>query len=49
MSIRYPGGFITKSPTLSTSSAATGSWTLSQQMQALSANNWPKPSVSVEY
>jgi hypothetical protein len=41
MSMRYKGGVISAtSPTTSTSSAS-GSWTLQQQMQATAAGNWP--------
>lgn len=43
MSNQYPGGFITKSPTAPTSSAAPGMWTLGQAMQNKKAGNWPSP------
>ena len=46
MSARYPGGFITKTPTAPTSSAAPGIWTLDQAMQNQKAGNWP---VSITY
>ena len=46
MSARYPGGFITKTPTAPTSSAAPGIWTLDQAMQNQKAGNWP---VSIAY
>ena len=43
MSARYPGGFITKTPTAPTSLAAPGIWTLDQAMQNQKAGNWPAP------
>ena len=43
MSRRYLGGFITANPVTPTSSAASGAWTLNQQLQARAANNWPLP------
>jgi len=43
MSQRYPGGFITKTPTAPTSSAAPGIWTVDQAMQNQKAGNWPSP------
>jgi len=43
MSQRYPGGFITKTPTAPTSSAAPGIWTVDQAMQNQKAGNWPAP------
>ena len=43
MSQKYPGGFITKTPTAPTSSAAPGIWTLDQAMQNQKAGNWPSP------
>ena len=43
MSARYPGGFITKTPTAPTSLAAPGIWTLDQAMQNQLAGNWPAP------
>lgn len=39
MSRRYLGGFITANPTIPTASSASGSWTLSQQLQY--ASTWP--------
>lgn len=45
MSNQYPGGFLTKSPTAPTSSAAPGIWTLDQAMQNKQAGNWPTPIV----
>ena len=41
MSQKYPGGFITKTPTAPTASAAPGIWTLDQAMQNQKAGNWP--------
>ena len=41
MSKQYPGGFITKSPVAPTSLAASGVWTLDQQLQAQKAGTWP--------
>ena len=41
MSQRFPGGFITKTPTAPTSSSAPGIWTLDQAMQNQKAGNWP--------
>lgn len=46
MSKQYPGGFLTKSPTAPTSSAAPGIWTLDQAMQNKQAGNWPVPTVT---
>jgi hypothetical protein len=43
MSTKYPGGFITKSPTAPTSTAAPGVWTLEQQAQYQKAGTWPSP------
>ena len=43
MSQKYPGGFITKTPTAPTASAAPGIWTLDQAMQNQKAGNWPSP------
>jgi hypothetical protein len=41
MSLRYPGGLITKSPTAPTTSAAKGVWTLEQALQYIKAGTWP--------
>jgi hypothetical protein len=41
MSLRYPGGLITKSPTAPTTSAAKGIWTLEQALQYIKAGTWP--------
>lgn len=38
---RFIGGFITKSPTTPSTSAASGVWTLDQAMQYRKANKWP--------
>ena len=41
MSIRYKGGIISATPPTTSQSSASGSWTLSQQMQATGGGNWP--------
>jgi alpha-tubulin suppressor-like RCC1 family protein len=41
MSIKYPGGFITKSPTIPTSLAAPGIWTLDQALSYTQQGSWP--------
>lgn len=43
MSNRYQGGVISATAPTTSSSAATGVWTLQQQLQATSAGNWPLP------
>lgn len=43
MSMRYKGGVISATAPTTSSSAATGVWTLPQQFQAIAANNWPSP------
>ena len=43
MSTRYLGGFITKSPTAPTTSAAPGIWTLDQALGYIKAGTWPLP------
>jgi hypothetical protein len=48
MSQKYSGGFITKSPVAPTTSAASGIWTLDQQMQAQKAGTWPSPPIFIE-
>jgi len=45
MSKRYVGGFITKTPTAPTTSAASGVWTLEQATQYIQAGTWPTPIV----
>lgn len=45
MSTRYLGGFITKSPTAPTTSAAPGIWTLDQALGYIKAGTWPVPLV----
>jgi hypothetical protein len=45
MSNRYKGGVISATAPTTSSSAASGIWTLSQQLQAKATNNWPDPSV----
>lgn len=42
MSRRYRGGFMTANPVAPTTSAASGSWTLEQQFQAIGSNTWPR-------
>lgn len=55
MSERYPGGFITKSPTAPTLTAAPGIWTLDQAMQYRKQNLWPwsplptSPAYAIDY
>ena len=39
--MRYKGGVISATPPTTSTSAATGVWTLVQQMQAQAAGNWP--------
>lgn len=41
MSTRYPGGLITKTPVVPTSSAAPGVWTLEQALENIKAGTWP--------
>jgi len=41
MSMRYKGGVISATPPTTSTSAATGVWTLVQQMQAQAAGAWP--------
>lgn len=43
MSMRYKGGVISATAPTTSTSAATGVWTLPQQLQALVASNWPIP------
>ena len=43
MSDRYPGGFITKSPTTPTADSAPGVWTLEQQAYYKAQGLWPSP------
>lgn len=43
MTKKFPGGFITKSPTAPSSSAATGIWTLEQAAQYKQSSAWPSP------
>lgn len=44
MSMRYRGGVISATPPTTTTSAAVGVWTMSQQMQAAKAGAWPAQS-----
>ena len=43
MSLRYKGGVISATPPTTSSSSATGVWTLKQQLQAFAAGKWPMP------
>ena len=43
MSMRYKGGVISATAPTTSTSAASGVWTLPQQMQAIAASNWPSP------
>jgi hypothetical protein len=43
MSMRYKGGVLSATAATSTTNAATGVWTLRQQMQAQAASAWPAP------
>lgn len=43
MSKRYPGGLITKTPVVPTTSAASGVWTLDQAITYIQAGTWPIP------
>ena len=43
MSMRYKGGVISATAPTTSASAASGVWTLPQQLQALAAGNWPSP------
>ena len=47
MSTKYIGGFITKSPTAPTTSAAKGIWTLDQVTNYVKQGIWPSPPPSV--
>ena len=38
---RYPGGFITNTPVVPTTSEAPGIWTLDQAMKYIEAGTWP--------
>jgi hypothetical protein len=49
MSLRYPGGLITKSPTAPTTSAAKGIWTLEQALQYIKAGTWPLSALGDPY
>jgi len=48
MSNRYKGGIISATPPTTSTSAASGTWTLEQQMQAQAASTWPSPPVFIE-
>jgi len=41
MSERYPGGLITKTPVIPTTTSAPGIWTLDQALQYIKAGTWP--------
>ena len=49
MSLRYPGGLITKSPTAPTTSAAKGIWTMEQALQYIKAGTWPLSALGDPY
>jgi hypothetical protein len=40
--MRYKGGVISATPPTTSTTSASGSWTLQQQMQATAAGNWPR-------
>lgn len=42
MAMRYKGGVISATPPTTSSTTATGIWTLPQQLQAVAASNWPE-------
>ena len=44
MSLRYPGGLITKTPTVPTTTAAPGIWTMEQALEYIKAGTWPTSS-----
>ena len=48
MSNRYKGGVISATPPTTSTSSASGAWTLEQQMQAQAAGTWPSPPVFIE-
>jgi len=48
MSNRYKGAVISATPPTTSTSAASGVWTLEQQMQAQAAGTWPSPPIFVE-
>lgn len=45
MSMRFKGGVISATAPTTSTSAASGVWTLPQQFQAKAAGNWPDPNV----
>ena len=45
MSMRFKGGVISATAPTTTTSAATGSWTVTQQMQGIGQGIWPLPPV----
>ena len=51
MSMRYKGGVISATVPTTSTSAATGVWTLPQQLQAKAAGNWPTfiPAIGAAY
>lgn len=49
MSMRYKGGVISATAPTTSSSAATGVWTLQQQLQAIAAGNWPPLVIGAAY
>jgi hypothetical protein len=48
MSNRYKGGVISATPPTTSTTAASGAWTLEQQMQAQAAGTWPAPPNYIE-
>ena len=48
MSNRYKGGIISATPPTTSTAAASGAWTLEQQMQAQAAGTWPSPPIFIE-
>ena len=47
MSRRYKGGVISATAPTTSSSAATGMWTMQRQLQALAGSGWPSPFTTV--
>jgi len=48
MSNRYKGAVISATPPTTSTTAASGAWTLEQQMQAQAAGTWPSPPLFIE-
>ena len=47
MSNRYKGGLISATPPTTSTTVASGIWTVTQQMQAIAAGTWPAPPPTV--